>query len=65
MPVIHRLDPENAHRLAVLAGKYRVFPKSQFNDTELLVSQFTNSKSYFFNFLVKTVFCIYSYKLFS
>lgn len=38
MPIIHNLDPERAHRWAVLAGKYRLFPKSHVQDTELLVS---------------------------
>lgn len=38
MPVIHNLDPERAHRLAVLAAKYRLLPKSRVPDNELLVS---------------------------
>lgn len=37
MPAVHSLDPERAHRLAILAGKYRLFPRSRFDDTELLV----------------------------
>lgn len=38
MPIVHSLDPERAHRLAVLAGKYRLFPRSRVPDNELLVS---------------------------
>lgn len=37
MPIIHNLDPERAHRLAIIAGKYRLFPRSQVQDNELLV----------------------------
>lgn len=38
MPIVHNIDPERAHRWAVIAGKYRLFPKSRIQDTELLVS---------------------------
>ncbi|KAJ8956530.1 hypothetical protein NQ318_019250 [Aromia moschata] len=36
MPVIHLLDAEKAHNLAVLACKYRLFPKSHYKDPEIL-----------------------------
>lgn len=40
MPIVHNfVEPENAHRLAVLIGKYRLFPKSRVDDTDLLVSE--------------------------
>ncbi|KAG5875262.1 hypothetical protein JTB14_033470 [Gonioctena quinquepunctata] len=36
MPVVHKIDPEKAHRLAVLASKYRVIPKSKYGDSDSL-----------------------------
>ncbi|KAG5876825.1 hypothetical protein JTB14_014155 [Gonioctena quinquepunctata] len=36
MPVVHKIDPENAHRLAVLASKYRLIPKSKYSDNDSL-----------------------------
>ncbi|XP_018577094.1 dihydroorotate dehydrogenase (quinone), mitochondrial [Anoplophora glabripennis] len=36
MPVIHLLDAERAHNFAVLASKYRLFPKTRYEDPELL-----------------------------
>lgn len=38
MPFIHLFDPESCHRLAVIACKYRLFPKEKENDPESLVS---------------------------
>lgn len=38
MPFIHLFDPESCHRLAVLACKYRLFPKEKDNDPKSLVS---------------------------
>lgn len=37
MPVVHLLDAERAHNLAVFASKYRLFPKSHYEDPEVLV----------------------------
>lgn len=37
MPVIHFLDPEQAHRLAIWASKYRLLPKSSYEDPDVLV----------------------------
>ncbi|KAL1508938.1 hypothetical protein ABEB36_003753 [Hypothenemus hampei] len=36
MPLIHLLDPERAHRLAVFISKYRLVSKSQFKDSNVL-----------------------------
>ncbi|XP_022908668.2 dihydroorotate dehydrogenase (quinone), mitochondrial [Onthophagus taurus] len=36
IPIIHVLEPETAHKLAVFAGKYRLYPKSSFSDPDSL-----------------------------
>ncbi|KAJ6630922.1 Dihydroorotate dehydrogenase (quinone), mitochondrial [Pseudolycoriella hygida] len=36
MPFVHLFDPESCHRVAVLACKYRLFPKAKENDPESL-----------------------------
>nr|XP_023012028.1 dihydroorotate dehydrogenase (quinone), mitochondrial [Leptinotarsa decemlineata] len=36
MPLVRKLDPENAHKLAVFASKYRLIPKSTYKDSEIL-----------------------------
>ncbi|KAJ8918905.1 hypothetical protein NQ315_016807 [Exocentrus adspersus] len=36
MPVIHLLEPEKAHNLAVFASRYRLIPKSRYQDPEML-----------------------------
>lgn len=38
MPVVHVLDPEQAHKLGVIINKYRILPRSRYSDSELLVS---------------------------
>lgn len=37
MPMVHVLEPEKAHRLAIWASKYRMVPKSRFEDVDVLV----------------------------
>lgn len=37
MPLVHLLDAEQAHRLAIWASKYRLLPKNQLPDPEILV----------------------------
>ncbi|VEN47596.1 unnamed protein product [Callosobruchus maculatus] len=36
MPVVHMLDPEKAHYLAVWASEHRIIPKSHYRDPDLL-----------------------------
>lgn len=38
MPVVYKLPPEVAHRLAVSALKYRVFQRSNYKDSNILVN---------------------------
>ncbi|XP_050302553.1 dihydroorotate dehydrogenase (quinone), mitochondrial [Anthonomus grandis grandis] len=40
MPLVHLLDPEQAHKLAVFTSKHRLLPKSQFTDPEILKISF-------------------------
>lgn len=37
MPLVHLLDPEQAHKLAVFVSRHRLIPKSQHIDSEILV----------------------------
>jgi dihydroorotate dehydrogenase len=37
MPMIHMLDPETSHNVALTACKYKLFPKSKFKDLPSLV----------------------------
>lgn len=46
MPLIHQLDPERAHELAIFASKYRLIPKSHYDDPDSLVRNI-----YFIKFL--------------
>ena len=39
LPVVHTLDPELSHKLAVKANKYGLVPKSKFVDKQSLVSK--------------------------
>lgn len=43
MPMVHILDPEQAHQLGVIVNKYRLLPKSNYNDSELLVSRYPSN----------------------
>lgn len=38
MPVIHCLDPEDAHKLAIWVGKHRLIPRNRYVDPDVLVS---------------------------
>lgn len=38
IPVVHLLDPELSHKVAVKANKYSVIPKPSYNDPPVLVS---------------------------
>jgi len=38
MPLVRKLDPETSHNFAIAACKYKLFPKSKFNDPDSLVS---------------------------
>lgn len=38
MPIVHLLDAEKAHRLGVIASKYKLLPKSRYRDPEVLAS---------------------------
>lgn len=40
MPVVHLLDGETSHKLGIIAGKYRLYPKSSFVDPDILVRFF-------------------------
>lgn len=42
VPLIHLLDPEQAHNFAVFAGKYRLLPRSNYIDPDLLVRTIKN-----------------------
>ncbi|GJQ74403.1 hypothetical protein Trydic_g21274 [Trypoxylus dichotomus] len=44
MPVIHLLDPEKAHKLAIVAGKYRLLPKSSYSDPDILKTKLFNKE---------------------
>lgn len=37
MPLVHQLDPEKSHELAIFASKYRLIPKSKYEDPNILV----------------------------
>jgi dihydroorotate dehydrogenase len=37
MPLIHRLEPETSHNLAIFACKHGLFPKTRFKDPPNLV----------------------------
>lgn len=37
MPAVHMLDPEITHTLGIIANKYNLFPKSQYEDPPSLV----------------------------
>jgi dihydroorotate dehydrogenase len=37
MPVVHTLNPETSHKVAIIASKYGLFPKSSYEDPETLV----------------------------
>lgn len=36
MPLVHLLDPEQAHRFAIFSSEYRLIPKSRYKDPESL-----------------------------
>lgn len=38
MPLVHILDPETAHNLAVSVAKFGLFSKNNFRDPQLLVN---------------------------
>ncbi len=38
MPLVHLMDPEQAHRAAVWAAKHRILPRNMFRDEPALVS---------------------------
>lgn len=38
MPMVHMLNPETSHNVAIMACKYKLFPKSKFKDPSSLVS---------------------------
>lgn len=37
MPLVHMLDPETAHNLAISVTKFGLFSKNKFKDPQLLV----------------------------
>jgi dihydroorotate dehydrogenase len=37
MPLIHTLNPETSHNVAVIASKYGLFPRSSYEDPVTLV----------------------------
>jgi dihydroorotate dehydrogenase len=37
MPLVHTLNPETSHKLAIIASKYGLFPKSSYEDPTTLV----------------------------
>lgn len=41
MPVVHKFSPETAHRIAVLANKYQILPRSHYEDPDILVMIFS------------------------
>lgn len=46
MPIVHLLDPEKAHNLAVLASQYRLLPKSKYVDPDILVCKICKCLKY-------------------
>ncbi|KAK4887520.1 hypothetical protein RN001_003791 [Aquatica leii] len=44
MPLVHRLDPERAHELAIFMAKYRFVPKNIYEDPEVLNTQVFGKK---------------------
>ncbi|KRT78863.1 hypothetical protein AMK59_7983 [Oryctes borbonicus] len=44
VPLIHLLDPEKAHRLAIFVGKYRLLPKSSYSDPNILKTKLFNTE---------------------
>ncbi|XP_065341134.1 dihydroorotate dehydrogenase (quinone), mitochondrial isoform X1 [Cloeon dipterum] len=42
MPLVQRLDPETSHNFAIFACKYKLFPKSKFQDPESLKTKILN-----------------------
>lgn len=39
MPIVHLLDPEQAHQFSVIINKYRLLPRSKYNDPDSLKVQ--------------------------
>lgn len=37
MPLVHTLNPETSHKVAIIASKYGLFPKSSYEDPATLV----------------------------
>lgn len=39
MPIAHSFSPETSHKLAILANKYKLIPRTKYVDPDIIVSK--------------------------